>query len=169
MSLYTLETGPRHNEPQQLWHILSFPELGKAEQRDQDLENTVMKGAHKAELCWGVQAADLTLVAFSQTPHLLEASSLQFANVNQPPAPKYRKVLSLLWFSYTQTVSSASPKCRHASCYSQIVQFFSFSKQRIGTFCYQSLPLKTQATAAVAYRHFLSLFCSTRCLGGTLV
>lgn len=32
-------------------HIFSLPELGKAEQKDQDLENAVMKGALKAELC----------------------------------------------------------------------------------------------------------------------
>lgn len=174
VSLYTLEAGPRHNEPQQLVllqhnkHILSLPEVGKAEQKDKDLESAIMKGALKAELYWGVQAAEVTSAAFWQT-YTLARSSLQFANVHQPPAPKYSKVLKLLQFSYAQTVSSVSPKCRHASCYSQTAQFFSFPKQRIGTFCYQSLPLKIQATAGIAYRHFLSLFCSTRCLERTLV
>lgn len=86
LSLYTGD-GPRHKEPQQLVllqhdkHILSLPELGKAEHKYQDLENTDMKGAHKAELCWGVQAADFTLVAFSQTHTLVRSK--------QPPVCKH--------------------------------------------------------------------------------
>lgn len=41
-------------------HILNLPEVGKAEQKDKDLESAIMKGALKAELYWGVQAADVT-------------------------------------------------------------------------------------------------------------